>query len=146
MRAVMCTVLRAAALISLALVLVSPTHAACRGNCEPNVEVARAAMQQIFKQTFLSPYTLVSFERLDGRSGERQGGVLTVNWHDRSIAPERLWDDFYLDLLDDLKRPETLQIVVRPDRSADMERAQPCQSDKSECPARLLSYQEKPAA
>src|SRR6185369_8504752 len=30
---------------------------------------------------------------------ERQGGVLTVNWHDRSIAPERLWDDFYLDLL-----------------------------------------------
>ena len=75
MRAVMCTVLRAAALISLALVLVSPTHAACRGNCEPNVEVARAAMQQIFKQTFLSPYTLVSFERLDGRSGERYGGA-----------------------------------------------------------------------
>jgi peptidoglycan/xylan/chitin deacetylase (PgdA/CDA1 family) len=32
------------------------------------------------------------------------GGVLTVNWHDRSIAPERLWDAFYLDLLDDLKR------------------------------------------
>ena len=32
-------------------------------------------MQQIFKQTFLSPYTLVSFERLDGRSGERYGGV-----------------------------------------------------------------------
>src|SRR4029078_9039185 len=71
----MCTVLRAAALISLALVLVSPTHAACRGNCEPNVEVARAAMQQIFKATFLSPSTLVSFERLDGRSGERYGGV-----------------------------------------------------------------------
>lgn len=27
------------------------------------------------------------------------GGVLTVNWHDRSIAPERLWDDFYLRLV-----------------------------------------------
>jgi peptidoglycan/xylan/chitin deacetylase (PgdA/CDA1 family) len=33
----------------------------------------------------------------------RFGGVLTVNWHDRSIAPERLWDDFYIDLVDELK-------------------------------------------
>ena len=31
-----------------------------------------------------------------------QGGALTVNWHDRSIAPERLWGDFYLKLLQDL--------------------------------------------
>jgi hypothetical protein len=37
---------------------------------------------------------------------ERHGGALTINWHDRSIAPERLWDGFYLDLLDDLKRRE----------------------------------------
>ena len=27
------------------------------------------------------------------------GGVLTINWHDRSIAPERLWDDFYLEFI-----------------------------------------------
>ena len=33
----------------------------------------------------------------------RFGGVLTVNWHDRSIAPERLWDDAYIRLLEDLK-------------------------------------------
>lgn len=33
----------------------------------------------------------------------RFGGVLTVNWHDRSIAPERLWDGFYLKLLRELK-------------------------------------------
>jgi len=32
------------------------------------------------------------------------GGVLTVNWHDRSIAPERLWDKFYIKLLGNLKR------------------------------------------
>lgn len=32
------------------------------------------------------------------------GGVVTVNWHDRSIAPERCWDDFYVDLLSELKR------------------------------------------
>jgi hypothetical protein len=31
------------------------------------------------------------------------GGVLTVNWHDRSIAPERLWDGFYIWLLAQLK-------------------------------------------
>jgi hypothetical protein len=33
----------------------------------------------------------------------RFGGVLTVNWHDRSIAPERLWDDFYVSLLEELR-------------------------------------------
>jgi hypothetical protein len=33
----------------------------------------------------------------------RIGGALTINWHDRSIAPERLWGDFYLRLLGELK-------------------------------------------
>src|SRR5205085_934857 len=33
----------------------------------------------------------------------RFGGALTINWHDRSIAPERLWGDFYLGLVDELK-------------------------------------------
>jgi hypothetical protein len=32
----------------------------------------------------------------------RYGGVLTINWHDRSIAPERLWGDFYERLLDEM--------------------------------------------
>lgn len=36
----------------------------------------------------------------------RFGGVLTVNWHDRSIAPERLWDDLYRELLENLKSKE----------------------------------------
>jgi hypothetical protein len=27
------------------------------------------------------------------------GGVLTINWHDRSLAPERLWGDVYAELL-----------------------------------------------
>jgi hypothetical protein len=31
------------------------------------------------------------------------GGVLMVNWHDRSIAPERLWDDFYAELVEKFK-------------------------------------------
>ena len=38
------------------------------------------------------------------KNSERLGGVLTVNWHDRSIAPERLWDGFYVGLLDDLRK------------------------------------------
>jgi peptidoglycan/xylan/chitin deacetylase (PgdA/CDA1 family) len=31
------------------------------------------------------------------------GGVLTIGWHDRSLAPERLWGDFYIRLLETLK-------------------------------------------
>jgi hypothetical protein len=32
------------------------------------------------------------------------GGVLTINWHDRSLAPERLWGDFYSRVLDELMK------------------------------------------
>ena len=35
---------------------------------------------------------------------ERFGGALTINWHDRSIAAERLWGDFYCKLLNGWKR------------------------------------------
>ena len=31
------------------------------------------------------------------------GGVLVINWHQRSLGPERLWDDFYITLLKKLK-------------------------------------------
>ena len=31
------------------------------------------------------------------------GGCLTINWHDRSLSPERLWDACYRDLVQDLK-------------------------------------------
>ena len=34
----------------------------------------------------------------------RFGGVLTVNWHERSLAPERLWNRPYRHLLDELQR------------------------------------------
>jgi len=33
----------------------------------------------------------------------RFGGCFTVNWHDRSLAPERLWVDCYRDLIQELK-------------------------------------------
>jgi hypothetical protein len=31
------------------------------------------------------------------------GGVVTVNWHTRSLSPERLWGDFYKTLLDEMR-------------------------------------------
>jgi len=34
---------------------------------------------------------------------ERFGGVLTINWHDRSVLPERLWNDLYSGMLTELK-------------------------------------------
>jgi hypothetical protein len=33
----------------------------------------------------------------------RFGGILTLNWHMRSIAPERLWGEFYMEVLEKLK-------------------------------------------
>lgn len=32
------------------------------------------------------------------------GGTLTVNWHDRSLAPERLWVSSYATLIDEIER------------------------------------------
>jgi hypothetical protein len=37
------------------------------------------------------------------QNATRFGGVLTINWHDRSLGPERLWDNAYLKLLGDLR-------------------------------------------
>jgi hypothetical protein len=33
----------------------------------------------------------------------RFGGVLTINWHNRSLGPERLWGDAYVNLLRELR-------------------------------------------
>ncbi len=37
------------------------------------------------------------------RNSKLHGGTLTILWHHRSLAPERLWADFYIKLLDKLK-------------------------------------------
>jgi hypothetical protein len=36
-------------------------------------------------------------------NAQRFGGVLTINWHDRSMGPERLWDTFYKTIIARLK-------------------------------------------
>jgi len=46
-----------------------------------------------------------AFERCNNLCNycEKYGGVLTINWHTRSLNPERNWDDFYLYLLEYLR-------------------------------------------
>jgi hypothetical protein len=37
---------------------------------------------------------------------QRSGGCVTVNWHDRSIAAERQWGEFYVNLVEEMQRRE----------------------------------------
>jgi len=37
------------------------------------------------------------------KNTKKYGGLLIINWHQRSLGPERLWDDFYIRFLEDLK-------------------------------------------
>lgn len=41
------------------------------------------------------------------RHVQRFGGAVTILWHERSLAPERLWGDFYVKLIDELKARRT---------------------------------------
>jgi hypothetical protein len=40
-------------------------------------------------------------------NASRFGGCMTVNWHDRSLSPERLWYACYRDLVEDLKNRDS---------------------------------------
>lgn len=59
----------------------------------------------LFYPTYLGLSSEEAAKRVDTliENAMRLGGVLTFNWHDRSIAAERLWGDFYARLLDTLK-------------------------------------------
>src|SRR5678816_3144239 len=37
-------------------------------------------------------------------NARRFGGTVVINWHDRSLAPERLWDGFYRNLLAEVEK------------------------------------------
>jgi hypothetical protein len=61
---------------------------------------------------FLAGRLNLSFDEAWGRvlgilnQASRCGGAITINWHDRSIAPERLWSSFYTSLLKELRHRE----------------------------------------
>ena len=50
-------------------------------------------------------------------NSSRYGGVMTINWHDRSLAPERQWGDTYIKLLEKIKKSnvwiDTAACIVR---------------------------------
>jgi hypothetical protein len=48
------------------------------------------------------PQAMALVEGMLGNA-QRFGGVLTINWHDRSMGPERLWDTFYESIIARLK-------------------------------------------
>ena len=58
---------------------------------------------------FFPVYLDLSFGEASQRIGPiinhavETGGTVTVNWHDRSIAPDRLWGNFYVGLVDELE-------------------------------------------
>jgi peptidoglycan/xylan/chitin deacetylase (PgdA/CDA1 family) len=51
----------------------------------------------------LSPRAAAARLRQMADSVVQLGGCLVVNWHDRSLAPERLWGKCYYDLIQELK-------------------------------------------
>lgn len=59
----------------------------------------------LFYPSYLNLTTRQAKKRLAqfGDNAVRFGGTITVNWHDRSLAPERLWGECYRDLIDDLQ-------------------------------------------
>jgi hypothetical protein len=55
------------------------------------------------KRLALSPSQAWNLCRSILKTATRFGGVVTLLWHQRSLAPERLWDEFYFRLLRELK-------------------------------------------
>ena len=47
-----------------------------------------------------------AFERIKEicSHASENGGALTVNWHHRSVGPERFWDDLYINVLGELEK------------------------------------------
>jgi hypothetical protein len=64
---------RSAIIISfITLALSSPAHAICaHGNksCKPSADEVRAKIVRLLNSAFLTPYSIVSLEKFDGRGG-----------------------------------------------------------------------------
>ena len=70
--------------------------------CDRLLELPMHAMDTaLFYPSYLNLSPVQAREKMSPliASTVRFGGVFTVNWHDRSLAPERLWDGAYRDLL-----------------------------------------------
>lgn len=66
--------------------------------CERIIEIPLHAMDTaMFYPSYLHLTQQQGIARLQSmvKFAEHNGGTLTVNWHDRSLAPERLWSESY---------------------------------------------------
>jgi hypothetical protein len=45
-------------------------------------------------------------------NARRFGGTLVINWHERSLSPERLWGRFYEELLNEIGKDDRVWFVT----------------------------------
>jgi hypothetical protein len=68
---------RSAIIISfVTLALSCPSHAACGpeyGNCEPSANEVQAKIEQLLNSAYLTPHSIVSLNKFDGRIFETEG-------------------------------------------------------------------------
>ncbi|HMF25252.1 MAG TPA: hypothetical protein VKG24_24435 [Pseudolabrys sp.] len=67
---------RTIAVSLMTLALSCSGYAACdneQGSCEPSVDDARTKIEQLLDSAFLAPFSLSTFEKLEGRGFETQG-------------------------------------------------------------------------
>jgi hypothetical protein len=60
----------------IALAALSPSHAACGPgyeSCEPSADQVRTKIEQLLHSAFLTPYSIVSLNKFDGRGIEIEG-------------------------------------------------------------------------
>lgn len=75
--------------------------------CERLLELPLIVMDTaLFYSSHLNLSRMEAWDRVMNMldHAERFGGCVTVNWHDRSISPERQWGGFYRDLVAELER------------------------------------------
>jgi hypothetical protein len=51
-------------------------------------------------------------------NARRFGGTVVINWHDRSLVPDRLWGDCYRELVSDLEREDRVWFATAHDAVA----------------------------
>jgi hypothetical protein len=101
----MCVFWRSAiVLVFITIGVSSVTHAACNSGdegCEPSQNEVRAKVEQLLNSAFLTPHSIISLEKFNGRSVKTQGEkkyemrfFVTVSYSDdklhcrRNLCPE----------------------------------------------------------
>lgn len=69
---------RTATAAAFLLLTLTPSHAGCdradHNHCEPSADDARQKMQHLLDTAYVTPHTIASFEKVEGRNVETKGG------------------------------------------------------------------------